>query len=208
MRRYIETGAMLASIIGLALLNEIPFLIRIVLLIISSIAAFNLFREDYKKNHENIRLCKSQLEIEEAMKDLVRSQGKICIMSRDLSWVTSDIKNLLKKKKGNVRIFAQEKRPLTLELESAGVEVYYYGAFQFEPKTRFTIIRYNRPDHQVAIAETSSALKKKWFQHKIYETKTDDLQDRFICSLSLDLMELCQLACKREKDMQSSQKAQ
>ncbi len=201
MRRYVTTLAMLASIVALALIKEVPLVIGIGLIIVGVIGTADQFVEDYRKNHENIKICKNQAEIESEMKELVKAQGKICIMSRDLSWVNPEIKEQLIKKNKNVRIFAQEKSPLTEELITGGVEVYYYGGLQFEPKTRFTIIRYNRPDHQVAIAETSSALKRKWFEHKIYETKNESLQDRFICSLSLDLMEMCRLACKREKDL-------
>lgn len=206
MRRYIETGAMLASIIALALIKEMPLFFRIVVLVISVLAGIKLFCEDYKKNHENTRLCRNQAEIEDAMKEIVRAQGKTCIMSRDLSWVSPEIKEIIKKKKGNVRVFAQAESDLTKELIASGVEVYYYGRFEFEPKTRFTIIRYNRLDPQVAIAETSSAVKKKWFKHKIYETRNDSMQDRFICSLSIDLMEMCRLACKSEKDLQNGTK--
>ena len=36
------------------------------------------------------------------------------------------------------------------------------------------------------------------FQHKIYQTGNDSFQDKFICSLSLDLMEICKLASERE----------
>lgn len=204
MRRYVETSAMLASIIALALIKEMPLSVRIAVLVISVLVGIKMFSEDYKKNHENIRICSNQTEIEDAMKEIVRAQGKTCIMSRDLSWVTPEIKTIIKKKKGNVRIFAQNESDLTIELINCGVEVYYYGVFEFEPKTRFTIIRYNRLDPQVAIAETSSSVRKRWFQHRIYETRNDSMQDRFICSLSIDLMEMCRLACKREMDLQSS----
>ena len=203
MRRYVETSAMLASIIALALIKEIPLFLRVVILVISLLAGIKMFFEDYKKNNENIRICSNQAEIEDAMREIVRAQGKTCIMSRDLSWVTPEIKKILKRKKGNVRIFAQAESDLTIELISCGVEVYYYGVFEFEPKTRFTIIRYNRLDPQVAIAETSSVVRRRGFQHKIYETRNDNMQDRFICSLSIDLMEMCRLACEREMDLQS-----
>ncbi|MGM9543274.1 MAG: hypothetical protein ACI3VD_11415 [Candidatus Limivicinus sp.] len=198
MRRYFATFAMLCSIVALAFVKELSLIIRIILLIVAFLGAVDQLREDYKKNHENIRLCKNQSEIEDAMEELVRSQGKICIMSRDLSWVNTDIKKFIEKKGTNIRIFAQEESSLTKELISNGVDVNYYGIYKFEPKTRFTIIRYNRADPQVAIAETSSALKKKMFQHKIYQTGNDSFQDKFICSLSLDLMEICKLASERE----------
>ena len=200
MRRYVATIAMLSSILALAFIKGFPVWIRIILVIIGVIGAVDQLREDYRKNNENIRICKNQSEIEDAMKDIIRSQGKICIMSRDLSWVNEEIKTVIKKKRGSVRVFAQAESPLTEELKGSGAEIYYYGGYHFEPKTRFTIIRYNRNDPQVAIAETSSALKKRWFQHKIYETKNDTLQDKFICSLSLDLMEMCKLASEREKN--------
>ena len=175
MRRYVATFAMLASIIALATIQGIPLWLRIIIIAIGVWGTFDQLHEDYKNNHENIKICKTQSEIEDAMQELVRVQGKVCIMSRDLSWVNNRIKAAIIKKSESVRVFAQKESSLTNELKSSGVEVYYYGAYGFEPKTRFTIIRYNRNDRQVAIAETSNALKKKWFQHKIYETKNDTL---------------------------------
>lgn len=208
MRRYAATIAMLSSILALAFIKEVPVWIRIILVIIGAIGAADQLREDFRINNENIKICKNQSEIEDAMKDIIRVQGKICIMSRDLSWVNEEIKTMIKKKRNSVRVFAQAESQLTKELKEYGTEIYYYGGYHFEPKTRFTIIRYNRNDPQVAIAETSSALRKRSFRHKIYETNNVTLQDKFICSLSLDLMEMCKLASEREKQWQKERETQ
>lgn len=199
MRRYASTLAMFASILALVFIKEIPMVFKILILIVGVAGAYEQLQEDYKENQENIRVCKNQEEIEGAMKYLVKSQGKTCIMSRDLSWVNDEIKKILIKKNKNARVFAQEETELTKELISKGVEVHYYGVYGFEPKTRFTIIRYNRDDKQVAIAKTSDAIKKENFEHKIYQTKNETIQDEFICSLATDLMDLCKAACENRK---------
>ena len=98
MRRYVATLAMLASIVALALIKEVPLVIGIGLIFVGVIGTADQFVEDYRKNHENIKICKNQAEIESEMKELVKAQGKICIMSRDLSWVNPGIKEQLIKK--------------------------------------------------------------------------------------------------------------
>lgn len=205
MRRYFTTLATLSSIIALALVKEVPLVLRIVLLVIGLLGTIDQIREDYKNNHENVKICTSQQQIEDAMTQLVKSQGKICIMSRDLSWVNPTIKATMKKKKDSLRVFAQKESELTHELIESGVEVHYYKDYGFEPKTRFTIIRYNRADPQVAIARTTSSVRKKGIEHKIYQTRGNNMQDEFICSLALDLMELCKSAAEKETMRQKEQ---
>ena len=47
MRRYVETSAMLASIIALALIKEMPLSVRIAVLVISVLVGIKMFSEDY-----------------------------------------------------------------------------------------------------------------------------------------------------------------
>lgn len=120
-------------------------------------------------------------------------------MSRDLTWVNGEIEDVLTSKASSVVIFAERENEVTKRLRAKGIQVYYYGKLGFEPKTRFTVIRYNRDNPQVAIANTLETVRKKGkFKHTIYETRDQgQRQDKWINSLAIDLISLCKLASKQ-----------
>lgn len=125
------------------------------------------------------------------MRKLIKTQGKVCIVSRDLSWVDSSIEVILKKKGNSLLIFAEKESDLTKRLITNGVNVKYYGDLEYEPKTRFTVLRYNRLNPQVAISNTTNTMRKKdSFKHTIYETNPANQLDSWINSLAIDLIEL------------------
>lgn len=129
------------------------------------------------------------------MKELIKSQGKVCIMSRDLSWVDRDIEKCILEKKNSIKFFVENEIALTKRLQANGVQVKYYGHLGFEPKTRFTVIRYNRANPQVAIANTQNSIRKKHkYKHVIYETSDSACkQDKWINSLAVDMVTLCDI---------------
>lgn len=198
MKRNITSIGTGASIISLAFIPGVPTWARWIIGIIGAICVGMLAYDDYKSNQpdENEMVCTNETEIKEEMIKLIKTQGKICIMSRDLSWVEKDVMDCIINKKDSVKIFAQAENETTRKLVDAGVAVRYYGSTGFEPLTRFTILRPKKPDSQVAIAMTNSQLKKKkkkTFEHIIYLTggKHADKRDRWITSLATDMMELC-----------------
>lgn len=190
------------SIISLALVESISICVRIIIGIVGIISFIYLLISEYKKRKPNERHCKSDEEIDQAMKEIIRSQGKICIVSRDLTWVTDEIIGILISKKSSVLIFAQHKNDTTDKLQKNGVRVKFYGKYKFEPKTRFTVIRYNRTNPQVAIANNEDSIRKnKKLKHVIYETSsTGSPQDAWINSLAVDMITLCDLVCMEELD--------
>lgn len=103
-------------------------------------------------------------------------------------------------KKGSVLIFAQSENETTKTLVSRGVKVKYYDELGFKPKTRFTIIRYNKNDPQVAIANMENNIRKKnKFKHIIYQTSSNGTrQDEWINSLAVDMVQLCNVVCKEK----------
>lgn len=180
-----------ASILSLIFIKDIPLWLRIIIGIVGigllAILAVFLFQE----RQVNKIVCKSDVEIKAAMRKLIKTQGKVCIVSRDLSWVDSSIEVILKKKGNSLLIFAEKESDLTKRLITNGVNVKYYGDLEYEPKTRFTVLRYNRLNPQVAISNTTNTMRKKdSFKHTIYETNPANQLDSWINSLAIDLIEL------------------
>lgn len=185
-----------ASIISLATVN-IPTWGKCIIVILGLICLGYMIYDDYTNQKERLIVCKSEMETRQYMHEWIRSQGKVCIMTRDLSWVDSDIEETMIRKRDSMTIFAQKETELTKRLKSAGVTIHYYGGLGFEPQSRFTIIRYNRPDKQIAIANTKNTLsKKRKYHHTIYQTEANgDMKDGWILSLADDLIKLCDSAC-------------
>ena len=200
MKPFITSFATGASIIGLAFIKEFPVWVRIILAVVGIVGAIILLVDDLKNNKVNELVCQSNAEIKSAMKALIKVQGKVCIMSRDLSWVDSEVEACIVAKSKSMLIFAQSPTEITKRLCERGVNIMYYGHLKFEPKSRFTVIRYGRYDSQVAIANTKSSIRKPFkFQHKIYETEDNNcLQDISIKTLAEDMIELCKVVCKEE----------
>lgn len=193
-RRIICSIGTAASIISLAFIQEIHIGIRVVIALVGIASAAVLLWNDITANQANERVCHSEEEIKATMKALIKTQGKVCIVSRDLSWVDSEIEACIKDKKSSITIFAQYETELTQRLEKGGAIIRYYGALKFEPQMRFTVIGYNRPNPQVAIANTQHTIRKNGrFEHIIYETSGNSPLDRGLASLAVDMITLCGL---------------
>lgn len=199
MKRIITSFGTFASIVGLSFVSSIPYPLNIGIGVIGIICFILLLIDDVKSQTDNEKVCHSESEIKAAMKDIIKSQGKVCVMSRDLSWVDKDIERCILEKKNSVRIFAEKEIELTKRLQDNGVQIKYYGHLKFEPKTRFTVIRYNRENPQVAIANTENTIRKRRkFKHIIYETRDSACkQDKWINSLAVDMVTLCNIVFER-----------
>lgn len=201
MKKIITAIANAAFIISIALAVQLPQFIRYIIAVAGVLALIVLLYYD-KNSQLYKRMCTSQEEINTAMKEIVSILGKVCIMSRDLSWVTPDIFKILTEKKSDVLIFAQNETDLTKQLSAGGATVQYYGKYGFEPVSRFTAIRYNRDYPQVAIAKTQNTMKKSHnIKHIIYQTGINDcIQDQWINALAIDMISLCKAVCKEERN--------
>ena len=200
MKRIIYALCSAASIIGLSLTQGVPIWGRIIIGTFGIACLVTLIYYENKANAINQRVCTSEEEIQAAMKEIITTPGKICIMSRDLSWVNGEIRDSIKRKH-DVLIFVEKETNLTKELSEHGVQIKYYGKYSFEPKTRFTIIGYNKNNPQVDIANTHhTEKKKKKMTHIIYETSSGKYkQDEWINSLAIDMMNLCDALSEGEK---------
>ncbi|MEG1567869.1 MAG: hypothetical protein RR347_09315 [Anaerovoracaceae bacterium] len=194
--------ASVASISSLAFIESFSLITKIFFVALAFFALFILFMQAHIQNQVNCRECHCDAEIKAAMKDIIKSQGKVCIMSRDLSWIDENIEKCILSKKNSILIFAEKATGNAKNLEEKGVDVKYYGKLGFEPKTRFTVIRYNKLNPQVAIANTQDTIRKKnKFTHIIYQTVKDGPeQDQWINSMAIDMISLCTLACERIKN--------
>lgn len=187
-----------ASILSLAfipqLLPGIKYFLIIVGMLCLALLLFGIYKE--KKNAQiNEIICTNDDQIKEEMQNLIKMQGKICIMSRDLTWVDDKIEKCIIEKKSSILIFAEHETNLTKKLEEAGVDIRYYGKTGFIPNTRFTVIRYNKNDQQVAIANTKNTLRRKnKMEHTIYMTNDNpnDKRDSWLSSLAYDMISLCE----------------
>ena len=173
------------------------FILAVVFLIFSIVVdIFLVIYYVHKEDNINQLICQSDDEIKDAMKKIIKMQGKICVMSRDLSWVDCEVKACILAKANSILIFAEKETELTKELQNGGVEMKYYGNWNFEPKTRFTVIRYNKNNPQVAIANTQYSIRKKGkVHHTIYQTQNNNGTDEWINSLALDMIALCKSVC-------------
>lgn len=195
MRKVIFAIGTGASIIGLSTLPGIPYWAKLMIGVFGFFAFGYLVIDDIRSSRRNEKVYHSDTEVREAMKEIIKCQGKICVMSRDLSWVNEDIIRIMAGKKDSMLVFAQKSNETTSKLENNGIQVRYYGKYGFEPKTRFTVIRYNRDNPQVAIAKAEHSIRRiNKYRHSIYETlpSKDNKQDAWINSLAVDMIELCE----------------
>lgn len=95
----IEAAGTALSIISLAFSSLMSTWLTVFIVIIGLSCFIFLVYEDIKSNTYNERICTSNEAIEEAMNEIINSQGNICIMSRDLSWITPQITACLEAKK-------------------------------------------------------------------------------------------------------------
>lgn len=182
------------SIIGLALSEILPVWLRVLLVLLGISCTIILAKDSYVKGQSDERICQSNEEIQACMKEIIKTPGKICVMSRDLSWVDEEIElQIIKKGEcGSITIFAEHETTLTKHLSNKGVKIMYYGHLHFEPKLRFSVIKYNLSNPQVIIADPQNNIRKGGkIKHVIYESG-DNRQDRWLTSLALDLITLCQ----------------
>lgn len=195
MKRILVELGTVASIISLCFLFEPSSIEKAIIMVIGLGCFAFLIADDYWRQRCNEKTCKSKEEIKKTMLDLIRTDGRTCMVSRDLSWVDSEVEQALIGKGENLRIFVERETELTKRLANNDVQMGYYGGTGFKPNSRFTVIRYNKNTRQVAIANTQNSIRKKHkFKHVIYETGGNDCkQDTWIDSLAMDIIELCDI---------------
>lgn len=188
----------LVSVFSVILTTELNLLLKVGF---GGLGFIGLLIFAFKLFGTNQIICKSETDVNSKMRQLIKTDGKVCVMSRDLSWVDPNIEKEMIEKKSDLTIFAEKRNELTEKLASFGCNIFYYGNLSFEPKTRFTIVRSNKGSAQVAIANTETSVNtEKNYKHTIYQTTLKGSpQDEWITSLTQDLIKICELACKSKE---------
>jgi len=112
---------------------------------------------------------KEQKKINAYMRKWVSGGGRVVIFSRDLSWVESgETRDLLfsKAQRNELTICLEHPIALADQLRTVGARIVYYGGFGHVPKSRFTIVDFEREGARVAIGIKDGA------HHKIQEFRS------------------------------------
>ncbi|WP_020602575.1 hypothetical protein [Spirosoma spitsbergense] len=121
---------------------------------------------------------KTELEINNYMKNWIKKPGRTVIFTRDMSWVNNrEIENdLMNKSRNRELIICLPKHTLfTSVLVQEGAEIYTYEHLNFTPKSRFTFINYGSNSSKVAIGR-----KDDDHNHIITEFTTKDTIEYFL----------------------------
>lgn len=190
--------ASFASILSLAFIQNIPFNIRVGVVSFSFFCLGWLVFSAIQNNLRNERICKNTKEINSAMRELVGSEGEICVVSGSLRWVDEETERVIVENKNSILIFIEKESALSKKLIDQGVTIKYYGQYNCKLRSRFTAIRYNRENPQIAIASTSNLIgRKNSMQHIIYQTNNQDLYyDQWINALGIDVIDVLYALCQ------------
>ena len=159
------------SIVSLISFLQLPVWLKIIILVIVLACAGYIVWFSVVSSRKNEIVCHTDEEIKAEMKKLISQQGKVCIMSRDLSWVDDNIFTAIIKKKDSVSIYAEKENEKVKRLRENGAKIKLYGRHGFVPETLYSI-------------------RKGKQEHKIYQTTTENQCDGYILSLARDLTNL------------------
>ena len=167
-------------------------ILMIALIVLLVLAVYFLFIKRDTKTY------KSQEEINEFMKNWIKTNGVVKIFSRDLSWLDDEMYGILQAKGEDLYLYVEkknEKIEKILQMNPEG-KIFFYEDIGFIPSSRFTIIRANKDEKQIAIAIKEQKDYKN-LKHVIYISKDSDI-DKKILGLANDLMNC--MECKRKKN--------
>lgn len=84
----------------------------------------------------------------------VRKGDRVLISTRDMSWATGDLRDLLfdKAGKGDLSLVLPKRIPLATDLEQKGADVYEFSELDCELRSRFTIVNFGRTGAEVAVS--------------------------------------------------------
>jgi len=126
-----------------------------ILLVFTTLATAGLIIRDVRDHLRNSpKFYKTEKSINDYMRRWVSSGGRAVIFSRDMSWAHElETKTVLfeKARRNELTICAEQSVQLTEELKAAGATVVYYGHLGHIPRSRFTIIDFEREGARVAV---------------------------------------------------------
>ena len=169
------------------------------LIIVFGISVYILFIKSDTQTY------KTQKEINIFMKQWIKTDGVVKIFSRDLSWVDDEMIGILQSKGSDLYIYVEKKNETVnrIHMINPQMHCFYYEEMGFVPSSRFTVIRANKDDKQIAIAIKEHKGYKEKFKHEIYISR-DSLIDKKILGLANDLMNCIECRNKYDKKDSSS----
>lgn len=167
-------------------------ILMIALIVLLGLAVYFLFIKRETKTY------KSQEEINEFMKNWIKTNGVVKIFSRDLSWLDDEMYGILQAKGEDLYLYVEKKNEKIEKILQMNPEskIFFYEDIGFIPNSRFTIIHANKDEKQIAIAIKEQKGYKK-LKHIIYISKDSDI-DKKILGLANDLMNC--MECRRKKN--------
>lgn len=167
-------------------------IILISLIIVAMIMIYFLFIKS------STQKCKSQNEINEFMKTWIKTSGVVKILSRDMSWVDDEMLGILQTKGADLYLYVEKSNEIVEKIRKMNPEgnIIFYNDIGFVPNSRFTIIRANKDDRQIAITIKERSGYKK-LEHEIYISNENPI-DKRILGLANDLMNC--IECKGKKN--------
>ncbi|MBX9829802.1 MAG: hypothetical protein K2Y27_33025 [Xanthobacteraceae bacterium] len=106
-----------------------------------------------RSSPKKIRL-EDKAKINRYMRDWIASGGRTVVFTRDMSWVSEgDTKSMLleKAKRHELTICVEKMIPVAEELGCAGANVVMYGELGHVPRSRYTIVDFERDGARVAV---------------------------------------------------------
>src|SRR5689334_13116815 len=157
--RLIAHLASYASIFGLYFTVAPPDAERstvewVVLAVGLLLAAITLYDEVNEFVRSGPKVYRAQEAINGYMRRWVSQPGRVVIFSRDMSWARGNsVRNVLygKASRNELIVCVEQEIPLTNELRAQGAQIVTYGQLGHVPKSRFTIVGYEREGARVAV---------------------------------------------------------
>jgi hypothetical protein len=118
------------------------------------VSIFLIVQEIIDHQRSAPRVYRSQRRINSFMRRWVSSGGRVVIFSRDMSWAQEQpIRQLLLEKAecNELTVCVEHSIPLTDELDRRGARIIPYGVLGHVPRSRFTIVGFDREGALVAI---------------------------------------------------------
>lgn len=133
--------------------------------------------------------CRTKQKVKDFMKDWIGTDGVVEVLSRDLSWVDDEMVCVLANKGKDLHLYVDEETSTTQKIRNLNKEcnIHYYSKVGFTPISRFTIVRANKDERQMAIAIKEEKGYKK-FRHCIYISKGSQI-DKKMLALASDLLQ-------------------
>lgn len=112
-----------------------------------------VFFEIREQRRHGAKIFKSKDKINGFMYNWVSNGGRALIFSRDMSWVNEEIMQLLltKARRRELTVCLEHSIDISERLKSEGAQIITYGNLGHIPRSRFTIVDFERDGARVAV---------------------------------------------------------